>query len=601
MSLRNYTVVATWLLIGLFSVACGETQGHSSAFTDNGTRIGGDSDGDGDLDQTGADYFLELVGDDHLEVMLGDSVDVVTRLTDRDGNAVENQSISYEIWNSPADPDIRLEALAIFVDDDGYASNRLNVGGSIGAITVRASHHWVDDPVELTVDVSAPPVGDLQISVTHAEQHLMELGAFDVRTWKTSHVPCQMVPPYSLPANAPIDEAHLPTLFDQAVFHEYDSMETYTVAVMGHGSHGQISAKGCVEGIELIPDDTVHVEVPMELLPLSPTGEYDVISYWDFREALASTGGVGSTIVELLEWVANPAGMIAEYLMDEFIGPWFCDDWGESWYNWYDDSNSCLAFRAYEASYDPTQTLEDFVNDQVINQIGILSDLQEIGEDLRDTVANMKVESILTIDNKAFGEGELSGHDSWRAIYFYWTRNCGPNDPPDCGEIRIGLNDTSEFGVMEADWDGRLFDYNQLEIDPHDMTLPYGQLITYILNQHMLPWLTNGNANNLGEAFEYLLCNNIGDFTLAGYTIDASTLQGFCSTAFNLAGFAADIYLSNLTYSIDLFISGVGTMVDLESNAIVDVIEEGFFLGEFIDEDGNSTDMHSEFTAERRN
>ncbi len=586
MSLRNYTVLATWLLIGLFSIACGETQGHSSAFTDNGTRTGGDADGDGDHEQTGADYFLELVGDDHQEVMLGDSVDVVTRLTDRDGNAVENQSISYEIWNSPADPDIRLEALAIFVDDDGYASNRLNVGGTIGTITVRASHHWVDDPVELTVDISAPPVGDLQVSVIHDEQHLMELGAFDVRTWKTSHVPCQMVPPYSLPANAPIDEAHLPTLFDQAIFHEYDSMETYTVAVMGHGSHGQISAKGCVEGVELIPDDTVHVEVPMELLPLSPTGEYDVISYWDFREALASTGDVGSTIVELLEWVANPGGMMAGYMIDWAVD-YVCDNYG---------TTECLLAAGAGSSYE--DDLAEFINDQVAS-VGFLSEIQQIGEDLRNTVANMKVESILTIDNKAFGEGELSGHDSWRAMYFYWTRSCDPvNDPPDCGEIRIGLNDTSEFGVMEADWDGRLFDYNQLEIDPHDMTLPYGQLITYILNQHIIPTVTNGNANNLGSAVDYFLCSNIDDFSVWGVNVP---LQSVCSTAVNVLGFAADSYLNNLTYSIDLFISGVGTMVDLESNAIVDVIEEGFFLGELYDEDGNSTDMHSEFTAERRN
>ena len=41
-------------------------------------------------------------------------------------------------------------------------------------------------------------------------------------------------------------------------------------------------------------------------------------------------------------------------------------------------------------------------------------------------------------------------------------------------------------------------------------------------------------------------------------------------------------------------------MVDLESNGLVDIIDDGFFYGEVEGEDGETVEMEAAFEAERR-
>lgn len=557
-----------------------------------------DRGGNGGDGQVNSDYSLSLLNEaDELELYVGGSIDLRVLLADG-GTPLENQSVSFTIQSGTGDQDTRLEALSIFVGADGVASNRLRVGQTTGEIVVRASHPWVETPLDITIDVTTTPIGDLQVSLTHPTQDIFELSNFEVRIWPTSVLDCLLVPPYTPATEDPWDEALLPTLSDSTVFSGLQALETYTVGVVGRGSHGQISARGCIQDVELIPEGMAQTAVELTLLPLAPSGTYDVISYWDFTEALESSGSVGAAIVNTLQWVSNPGGQIASFMLNNYIGPFFCDDWGLAWYQLYDDSTLCLGFRAYNASSNPSQTIENFINNQ-ISSIGVLNEIMTIGQDLMEMVSNMKVESILTIDNKAVGEGEVEGRDQWQALYFYWTRGCDGTDPT-CGEIRIGVGADSEIGVLQGRWDGRVYDYNQLEIDPHEVTIPYGRVITYLLNQHLLPGITGGNANNLGQAFEYLLCNNLGSFSIAGFTFDASTMQGFCSAVFNALGLVAELYVGSLTYSIDLDISGVGTLVDLESNGMVNIIEDGEFLGELYGEDGSVTEMEASFTAERQ-
>jgi len=135
------------------------------------------------------------------------------------------------------------------------------------------------------------------------------------------------------------------------------------------------------------------------------------------------------------------------------------------------------------------------------------------------------------------------------------------------------------------------------------MTVPYGQFITLILNDVLIPALTNDNADDLTSAFEHLLCDNLDslEVTIFGYTIDfgSSTLQGFCFDAFSTVGGLAEIYITNLDYDLDFQISGEGRMIDLESDGDADVIEDGLFYGEVEGDDGETTDLESEFSGER--
>lgn len=578
-------------LLALSLSACTDNTNYTNL--DDTQRVDRDRNQDSDADSDGgnqnSDYALTLLNDDDLEIYVGGSIDLNVLLTDG-GQPVNNQVVTFEIVAGTGDNDTRLEAQSIYVNESGVAANRLRVGNTTGQIHVRARNAWVNDPLDIYVDVVTVPVNDLLVTLDHPDEDIFELSDFSVQLWPTSTLNCGLFPAYQPASEVPMDERSLTTLLDTALFTDLPIIEAYTVGVIGRGSHGQISARGCIQDVLLNETSLTEATVELELLPLAPAGIYDVISYWDFTAALQESGSVGSAIVGALEWVSNPGDQIATYLLDNIIEPFFCSN---------PSSDLCFAFDIYSLANDPHEDIQNFINDQ-ISSIGVLNEIMMIGQDLMNMVSNMKVESVLTIDNKPVGEGEVEGRDRWLAMYFYWTRNCGPNDPADCGEIRVGLENNSDFGILESRWNGRVYDYNQLEIDPHDMTIPYGQVITLLLNEHLLPAITNGNANNLGQAFEYLLCSNLGGFSIAGVNFTAQQMQGYCSTVFSALGLAAELYVTNLEYSIDLHIGGVGTLTDLESNGFVDIIEDGNFLGQLYGEDGSSTDMNAIFSAERQ-
>ncbi len=603
---RRLSAVSVVLLLATSSLlACGDS-GQASFTTANSdnrpdpTNSTPDPTNQNQEPDPEVTYELQIVGDDHHELRVGEHVDLAVRLVESTGQAVQNQAIAFQIIDGTGDANLRLEAGSVFVNEDGQASNRLRVGDTTGQITVHATHQWVDHPAEFTVDVDVLPVGDLQVHFEHDEQDIFPLSDLEVRIWPQSLVFCP-TPAFGLPVEAPLDEGFAATIHDTHTFSDLNSATDYTVSVMAFGPDGQISGRGCITGISITPDAVTDATVPLELIPLTPAGEYDVTSFWDFGDALASTGNVGSTIVDVIDALADPAGYIVGVILD-LADDFVCDYYGESassaesclcdYYGWL--TVECAAAQV-GGSYIRNQ-VEDFVT-EFLDGISIVQTISEIGTDLRDTVRNMKIDSILTIDNKAVGEGEVEGTDTWLGMYFYWTRNCGPTDPADCGEIYIGLGSDSEFGVMEAEWDGRVFDYNQLEIDPHEMVMPYGDVILYILNNTILPALTGGNANSLGDALDYWICSNIGSTTVLGISIPVGTL---CTTAVSLLDIYVQGYLSGLTFDIDLHVSGLGTMVDLESNSLVDVIEDGTFLGQLYNEDGEATDIDATFTAVRR-
>src|SRR5699024_6926330 len=127
-------------------------------------------------------------------------------------------------------------------------------------------------------------------------------------------------------------------------------------------------------------------------------------------------------------------------------------------------------------------------------------------------IANLEVHSELTI-GKMSSNYEFRGTDNWLGITLYWRWNCDANSPPDCGAIELRADANGEIGslgVLSSAWIGRIVAYNQLQIDRHPITLEYGRLIMYILNDVILPKLTDGNAHSMSEAFSYWVCNGIG-------------------------------------------------------------------------------------------
>ncbi|MEZ4460430.1 MAG: hypothetical protein R3E66_12040 [bacterium] len=186
------------------------------------------------------------------------------------------------------------------------------------------------------------------------------------------------------------------------------------------------------------------------------------------------------------------------------------------------------------------------------------------------------------------------------------------NAPADCGAIPLIADPNGEIGdlgVLSSEWTGRVVAYNQLQIDTHTVSLRYGRLILYILNEVILPAVTDDNAHSLTEAFAYWVgCGDLatsitgsdGEVCALGACIRDDQIEGFCTTAVStLFGFA-DLLVQNLEFDIGLRLGGEGKLIEEDSDGFADKIEEGEFSG-FLQnsEGGQSSPFTADFSAIR--
>lgn len=551
---------------------------HAGAADDSSPRVAGE------------DYYeLRPINDTYYESDLDALVPVGVQLLDHTSAPASGESIEYEITSTTEDPDVVLDALNSITDDQGIANNRLHVGETTGTITVRADHPETEEPLDFEIDVTETPPGQLRVEADYEDDGFLALSGVDFRVYESRQIECEYVTPYEQPAVGYSQQAEVESHQDDAVMENLQSDLDYTVTASGLGPEGQISAHGCVDGIAVESGQTAEATVPMELLDLTVPGVYQAMSVWDFTEAIAASGPVGETIAEAIGWISDPTGMAADYMVEAAVG-WVCANAGSGW---------CLAAQAAEATGVIQDVISSLLEDTVASVPGI-SDLLELGDELTNIIESPTIESRLTIEDITEGKGDLKGLDAWQAVIFEWNYGCDDNDP-NCGdEIRIGLEDSYEFGAIQAEWTGRLYAYDQLEIDPHEMVIPYGQFILHVLRQYLIPAITgDDDINTLAGAFDELLCSNLGSFEVFGFGFDESTVQSFCNLVFSAAGILGENYIGALEFDIGLIISGEGRVIDTESNGVVDLIDDAFFYGDVENEDGQTAEMEAAFTAER--
>jgi hypothetical protein len=254
------------------------------------------------------------------------------------------------------------------------------------------------------------------------------------------------------------------------------------------------------------------------------------------------------------------------------------------------------------------QAIQGLINDAIENN-DTLRRIRDAGRDLRDVVANLEVRSELTI-GKLNSTYEFRGSGNWLGVVLYWRWECDANSPPDCGAIDLAADSNGEIadlGVLSSEWTGRVVGYNQLQIDTHSLTLRYGRLIIYILNDVIIPRLTDNNANSLSEAFAYWIgCPGLAD-SITGSDgeilgITDEQIEGWCGTAVSTIFGFADLLVENLEFDIGLRLGGEGKLFELTSDGRVDEIREGTFNG-FMEssEGGAASPFSATWDGVRRN
>lgn len=568
-----------WLLALMFVVSCGDSRvtGNTDLREENDTSP-----------RVSDDYFMVPAVDPHVTVNVTEQSPLQVFLySKRTGEAVAGQTVSYEIIQ--ASDGVTLSALSAPTGEDGSASVDIRTGAAQSTVIVRADHPS-SNAVDFTVDIVPLTVGSLQITPVNTAPSIMDLSNVDVRLYRESEFSCdEFRPLFGQPD--PVTMQSSPAAGTPVTFDALGTREQFVVTGIARGPQGQVAAGGCMEGVSSIADQTRDVELLLQLIPLNPVGTYDVVSHWDFEDAIADSGTVGSIIVRVLALFENPGLAIYNEiinLVDALVGG--------------------IISGALDTFLDLTnldQTFQNLINDFIADNEA-LTRIFQAGADVRDVIANLEVHSELTI-GKLSSNYEFRGTDNWVGITLYWRWNCDANSAPDCGAIPLVMDSNGEIGqlgVLSSEWTGRIVAYDKLQIDTHTVSLRYGRLIIYVLEEIILPELTDGNANTLSDAFAYWIgCDRLaasitgsdGEVGALGATITDDQIESFCTSAVSTIFGFADLLVRALEFDLGLHLGGEGKLIELTSDGFVDRIEEGEFTGYM--QSSDSSAPSSPFTA----
>jgi hypothetical protein len=323
-----------------------------------------------------------------------------------------------------------------------------------------------------------------------------------------------------------------------------------------------------VNTVSVQSEGTTSVIVPLELLPLDPTGVYDVLGYWDLTQAIAQSGQAGGFLIGLIDFMSNPGLFVYELLEDAL-----------------EDALGISNLEVYLTAFGIPTIVEDTVN-HFIFQNAELQRFQAIAQGLQSMLNNLEVESELVI-NKTEDDFSFTGYEHWQKVILYFSWQCDSTSPPNCGryELPVAANGQIQgLGHVSYDWTGNVENYNQLNLYSIETRFDYGALMVTILEQVVIPELTGGNANSVAGFLVNLVdCAGIASEISAGAGSGSGLVQTVVENACTgvVTQLANEVTqpLQNLQVEFDLELDGTATLIDGQSAGFVDEIQNGLNLG----------------------
>ncbi|MEZ4460431.1 MAG: hypothetical protein R3E66_12045 [bacterium] len=243
-------------------------------------------------------YFMVPAGDARIRANITGTVPLRVYLySKKTGDPVASQNITYEVLDAGAGA-ATLAAKTGTTAEDGKAGVDLRVGGQAGTVKVRADHPSAN-AVDFEVEVLPLEVGALKVNLVNTAPSIMDLYDIDVRLYQDADFTCdEFRPLYNGEQPPAMQQATAGTVNDAPVFENLGTLQRFVVTGIARGDRGQIAAAACMDEITVEKDRVNDLDLLLQLLPLSPVGTYNVVSHWDFTDAIADSGAVGSTIIE---------------------------------------------------------------------------------------------------------------------------------------------------------------------------------------------------------------------------------------------------------------------------------------------------------------
>ncbi|MCB9519991.1 MAG: hypothetical protein H6699_03830 [Myxococcales bacterium] len=488
------------------------------------------------------------------------------------GEAMPDERITFAIVDDVSVA-ARLSSENVRTNEDGLAAVRLSAGATSGTVVVRVFSPCANS-IDIEVDVLELPTGNLRVGFNYPFRELYDVAPVETYIYPADELRCRDVARGELPSLPAILEGSARDVTDTTLYEGLQVDQEYTVVGIGRGNFGERAATGCADAVFVRDSRTTDLTIDLFLIPLDPVGDYDVLSHWDFRDAIADSGEVGAMIVEILDIFDDPGRGIVNFilgLVEDYVGG--------------------IISVAVDFFLDITG-LDDVIGDAIndlIDSSPFLSDIVTIGRDLRAIIAELEVISDLSI-GKLGSDYEVFGVDEWRGLALYWRLGCEPSDPPDCGRLPIVL-DSLDLGLLRGDWTGRVIGYDRLDIDRHPVDFEYGRLILYVLEMVVLPAITGDPGPvTLEDLMAAIInCDGIGDF-VAGGDGDCRCALGACICDEDVENICEDFigltfgtlfrgFVEALSFDAVLDIRGSCSLVNNDDALDVDELRDGDYIG----------------------
>jgi hypothetical protein len=547
------------LVLALTLLACGGKKEATLVDSGEGTR----SENGGP--PTNADMWLQAVDSVPLDGEALTSTTVRVKLTQTGtGEPVSGEPVDFKVGEE-ADDETSLSAISAVTDEGGTATVDLRLGPTPGSITVTASHRDTM-PLEIPVDVSEATTGAIRVNVHKPGNSPVELNPYRVTFLKNGQLTCdEYVGRTRLPEA--LAELHFDDPSQPVVQGGFSPDPKVTVVVEALGEGGLTLAAGCVDGVEPIIATTTVTDVQLELLPVQPSGNFDVEGTWDISEAVASQNGATGALVSVIEFMANPGESIYETLIEEI------------------EDAAGFSLDLLLDVVGVRDIVIDYVNDQLFRYHEVET-FSAISADLSTMLNQLDVKSNLSIA-KTDREYRFQGTEEWTEITIHWTWQCEESSADDCGIHTIDLTENGEeAGAVSYQWEGHVDGYDNLVIESHQAQIETGRLQLYLLEQVILPALTGDNAHSIGEALQYWVdCGDLASRIIGGdpicdpatglLCIDEPLVESACNAGLNEVGEWLEGPIRDQSGALDIELSGEAKLVDSDSDGIVNEIIEG--------------------------
>ncbi len=367
----------------------------------------------------------------------------------------------------------------------------------------------------------------------------------------------------------------------------------YGVYVIGKDLAGHLAAAGCADAVLVNDQSTTSVTVTVTVLPLQAAGQYDMVNHFDFTGAIP--GQLGQILDTAVQIFYDPGTFIIEQiknLVKQFLGAGFIVD---------------AVFSLFETQ------LSKLITDWLLNSSPPwLQDFFQMGQDVLQIVKKLEMLGVLKV-YKVNGDFFFNGEIDFTGINLWWHLGCDKNDPnfATCGsKISFDLTQVSTdpnfpFDLISGKLSGSITQQTHMSIDSSTITLNYGKLILYILEDVVLKQIT-GQTTFVGAMQKLIDCTGLGN-SLGGIIpgVDANAVTGFCDSTISLIVLPIESMLGGLSLDSGLSLTGTCTMVDDPDkdgnyDLKVDRLIDGVWIGNIVIQGSSGKNFKGDFNATRQ-